>query len=76
MMLANCIHDMGFRPTKSDPDVWIKASQKADGFKHYEMILCCVDDVTSIGEFPMRAIEGIKAVFKLKGTRLKCQTCI
>ena len=68
-MLANCIYDMGFRPTKSDPDVWIKASQKADGFKYYEMILCYVDDVISIGEFPMKAIEGIKAVFKLKGDK-------
>ena len=54
---------------KSDPDVWIKASQKADGFKCYEMILCYVDDVMSIGEFPMKAIEGIKAVFKLKGDK-------
>ena len=45
---------------KSDPDVWIKASQKADGFKYYEMILCYVDDVISIGESPMKAIEGIK----------------
>ena len=32
-------------------------------------MLCYVDDVISISEKPMRAIEGIKAVFKLKGDK-------
>ena len=67
--LAECIWDMGYRPTKADPDVWLKAATKADGHKYYEMILCYVDDVISISEKPMRAIEGIKAIFKLKGDK-------
>ena len=33
------------------------------------MILCYVDDVISISENPMLAIDGIKAVFKLKGDK-------
>ena len=33
------------------------------------MVLCYVDDVISISVEPMRAIEGIKAVFKLKGDK-------
>ena len=68
-MLANCIWELGYRPTKADPDVWIKPATKENGFKYYEMILCYVDDVISIGEHPMRAIEGIKATFKLKGDK-------
>ena len=68
-MLANCIWDLGYRPSKADPDVWLKAATKGNGHKYYEMILCYVDDVISISENPMRAIEGIKAVFKLKGDK-------
>ena len=33
------------------------------------MILCYVDDVISISHYPMEAIEGIKATFKLKGNK-------
>ena len=67
--LADCIWDLGYRPSKADPDVWLKAATKSNGQEYYEMILCYVDDVISISERPMRAIEGIKAVFKLKGDK-------
>ena len=66
-MLANTIWDLGYRPSKADPDVWLKPAKKSTGEAYYEMILCYVDDVISISEDPMRAIEGIKKTFKLKG---------
>ena len=59
-MLANTIWDLGFRPSKAEPDVWLKPAIKKDGTNSYEMILCYVDDVISISEDPMRAIDGIK----------------
>ena len=67
--LAQCIWDLGYRPTKADPDVWIKAAIKENGFKYYDMVLCYVDDVISISEVPMRVIEGVKAVFRLKNNK-------
>ena len=67
--LADCIWDMGYRPSKADPDVWLKPATKSDGHKYYKMILCYIDDVISISEKPMRAIEGIQSVFKLKGDK-------
>ena len=33
------------------------------------MVLTYVDDVISISEHPMRAVDGIKSVFKLKGDK-------
>ena len=33
------------------------------------MVLCYVDDVLAISATPMKTIEGIKAVFKLKGDK-------
>ena len=68
-MLANTIWDLGFRPSKADPDVWLKPAIKRDGTNYYEMVLCYVDDVISISEDPMRAIDGIKRTFKLKGDK-------
>ena len=65
-MLANTLWEFGYRPTLADPYVWIKAATKANGFRYYEMVLTYVDDVISISEVPMRAINGIKSVFRLK----------
>ena len=68
-MLAKTIYNVGYRPTKADPDVWIRPAVKPDGFEYYELVLVYVDDVISISASPMDAIEGIKAVFKLKGDK-------
>ena len=68
-MLADTIWDLGYRPSKADPDVWLKPATKANGFKYYEMILCYVDDVISISKNPMAAIDGIKKTFKLKNDK-------
>ena len=32
--LAECIWDMGYRPSKADPDVWLKAATRADGHEY------------------------------------------
>ena len=68
-MLANTIWDLEYRPSKADPDVWLKPSSKPSGERYYSMILCYVDDVISISHCPMEAIRGIKATFKLKGDK-------
>jgi len=67
--LAKTISDIGFRPTKADPDVWSRPAVKPDGFQYYEMILVYVDDVIAISHQPGNVIEGIQAVFKLKGDK-------
>ncbi len=65
--LAGVLDDLQHRPTLADPDVWIKAGVKANGFECCEMALVHVDDVMAISETPSRAVDGIKSVFKLKG---------
>ena len=67
--LAGVIWDLGYRPSKADPDVWLRPAVKPDGFKYYEMLLCYVDDIISISANPMNAIDGIKKVFKLKNDK-------
>mmetsp|Transcript_5914 Transcript_5914/g.9072 ORF Transcript_5914/g.9072 Transcript_5914/m.9072 type:complete len:94 (-) Transcript_5914:1228-1509(-) len=65
-MLADCIWDMGYRPSKADPDVWLKPAIMPDGSRYYSMLLCYLDDVISINMKPRVAIDGIEAVFKLR----------
>ena len=65
-LLASTIWDLGFRPTRSDPDVWLKPGVKPDGSKYYEMILCYVDDVIAMSSKPILIIDGIRATFRLK----------
>ena len=67
--LASVIWDMGYRATQGDPDVWIRPSKNGKGVEYYEMILCYVDDVIAISHDPMRSIDGIRRVFKLKGDK-------
>ena len=41
------------------------------------MLLCHVDDVISISTRPMDAMEGVKAVFKLKGDKTEVpESCL
>jgi hypothetical protein len=67
--LAGVLHDMNYRPSLADPDVWLRAATKPCGFEYYEMVLCYVDDVMVVGHEPGRTIDGIQAVFKLKGDK-------
>jgi hypothetical protein len=67
--LAGVLNDLNYRPSYADPDVWLKAAVKPNGFEYYEMVLVYVDDVMVISHAPARTIEGIKDVFTLKGNK-------
>ena len=43
--LAQSMEQLGYSPTKADPDVWIKRAVKHDGSPYYKMMLIYVDDV-------------------------------
>ena len=55
----------------STPDVWLIPAVKPDGSEYYEMVLCYVDDVLEISNMPMRTMDGIRSVFKLKDEKLE-----
>ena len=46
--LADHLHDIGYRPSIADPDIWMRPAMKDNGFKYWEYILCYVDDVLTI----------------------------
>ena len=65
--LAGVLRDICYLSTKGDPNVWIRLAVKIDGTEYHEMLLCYVDNLLALLVTPMTIIEGIKAVFKLKG---------
>ena len=64
--LAEKLYELGYIPTKADPDVWLRKAVKADEFQYYEMGLCYVDDVLCISYDLMKTMKGIQRTFKLK----------
>ena len=64
--LAETLYELDYTPTKSEPDVWLWKSVKADGYQYYGMILCYVDDVLFISDDPMKTMKVIQRTLKLK----------
>ena len=64
--MAGVLHDLLYVPSKADPDVWISPAVRPDGSEYYEMALFYVDEVLVIAAEPMKNMDGIRAVFKMK----------
>jgi hypothetical protein len=70
-LLAQTLYDIGYVPTKADPDVWLRPAVKADGFAYHEVVLRYVDDVLSVSAEPLSTLQGLQAVFKLKDDKVE-----
>jgi hypothetical protein len=64
------LYDLNYLPTKGNPDVWIRAATKPDGFMYYEMVLVYVDDILCVSHNPKATMAGIWATFKLKDDKI------
>jgi hypothetical protein len=70
-LLADALMDTGYRPTKTDPDVWLRPAVKSNGFEYYELVLCYVDDILSISHDPKVTLQALTSVFKLKDDKIE-----
>ena len=61
--LSAKLRRMAFRPSKSDPDMWIR--KESDGSHNY--VARFVDDVIVFSQEPMNIIEELKATYIMKG---------
>ena len=52
-LLAKHLHDMGYKSSYADPDVYMRPAIKPDGFKYWEYLLAYVDDCCSISFDPV-----------------------
>ena len=69
--LAETLYDIGFVPTRADPDVWRRPAVKEDGFEYYEYVLCYVDDILAISHKAKDVLKAVQAIFKLKDDRIE-----
>ena len=58
---------MGYEPSWDDNHMRMQSKVKPDGFEYWEYLICCIDDVISISDYPTITIKDIKFKFKLKG---------
>jgi hypothetical protein len=63
---SETLRSMNFKPSYTNPDVWMQPAMKPDGFKYYEYILMYVDDVLVISHDPKPIMETIKQAYRLK----------
>ena len=69
--LAETLHDIGFKPTKADPDVWICPAVKPDGSEYYKYIMCYVNDILSVSLDTKSILQSLQGQFKLKGDKIE-----
>jgi hypothetical protein len=68
--LVETLDAMGYKPSYTDPDVWLRPAVKPDSFKYYEYILCYVYNVLSISADPKKTMRRIQEDFKLKDDKI------
>ena len=69
--LAETLHDIGFKPTKADPNVWIHPAVKPDGSEYYEYIMCYINDILSVSHDAKSILQSLQGQFKLKGDKIE-----
>ena len=65
-LFATTLTDLGYTSTKADPDVWIRAQVKPDGFEYYEMVLVYVDDIMVLSHDTKPTMAAIAELYRLK----------
>ena len=61
--LLDILHQIGFKPSKADPDIWMESSK--DG-NHYEYIAVYGDDLAICMKDPKAFCDTLKEMYKLK----------
>lgn len=70
--LADTIYELGFIPSKADPDVWMRPAIKEDGFKYWEYLLIYVDDCLCVSHAPEKVLKRIQGEgFTLKDGKME-----
>ena len=69
-LLPNMLHDLRYKPTKADPYVWLSPAVNPDGFEHYKLVICYVENVLCMSHDAMSTMKGIQISFKLKDDKI------
>ena len=70
-LLSEITWDLGYRPSRADPDVYMRPAVKPDGTTYWEYVLTYVDDILCISHNPKETMDGIQKKFKLKDDKIE-----
>ena len=62
--LAEALVQLGFKSTRADPDVWIRAYVRLDGGNYYEILFVYVDDILALSHKATEVITEITSFYK------------
>ncbi len=63
---AQSLTDLGFKPTRADPDVWLRPQTRQDNSKYYEYFLVYVDDCLVISENPQSILDSLHSDYNYR----------
>ena len=69
--LAEHLHDIGYRSSQADNDVWMRPATNKNGFKYWEYVLCYVDDILAISQDPGKTMKSIQSKFTFKDNKIE-----
>ena len=69
--LAEHLHDIGYRSSQADNDVWMRPAINENGFKYWEYVLCYVDDILAISQDPGKTMKSIQSKFTFKDNKIE-----
>ena len=68
------VHDLKFKRTRGDPDVYIRKAVKSNGFEYCEMLLTYVDDILVVSHDTKPIMDRLSGQFRLKEDSLGAPT--
>eukprot|EP00978_Attheya_sp_CCMP212_P044167 scaffold302773_cov75-Attheya_sp.AAC.1 len=69
--LADCMHQLRFKPCLADADLWMRAETRPDdGFQYYTYALLYIHDVLVVSHDGMQVLEEIHWFFPMKKTSM------
>jgi len=64
--LTETLQAMNFTPSLADPNVWMRAACKENGFSYYEYLLVYVDDILILSHSPTPILTCKQKFYRLK----------
>jgi len=65
-MLSGTLHDLGFKSSLADADVWMRPNVKRSGEHYYDYIFVYVDDLLVISAYATQIMETIGKSYRFK----------
>ena len=64
--LAQTLHDLSYKSSYADPDIWYRAVTKADDINYYDYVLVDVDDILAISHQPAEMMNALYKLYQMK----------